>query len=120
MEEEKSTLLKFFEHIKGYAGTISDITRLTLIEKGTGIISGVAAYSIVGFFFLFFLFFGSFAMAYVIAGYLGRSVYIGFSIEAVFYFILSLVLWWMRKKWLQIPISNLLVKEIFKEKDNHE
>lgn len=118
MEEEKSKAEDLFDHTKEYVKTISDIAVLTVIDKATDIISELALDFILAVIFILFLLFGSFCLAYCCSEYMGKGIYFGFLLVTTGYFLIGIVFWIMRKAWIKEPMSDFLIKKVFKPKND--
>ena len=114
MEEEKTKAEDFFEHVKEYIKTVSELLNLKITEKVSNIISDIASLIIIGIFFLFFLLFSSLALAYYLSDYFAMDLFLGFLFVAIAYFIIGSLFWLKRKTWFKLPIGSLLIREIFK------
>jgi hypothetical protein len=62
--------------------------------------------------FLFFLFFASMGLAFILSSWIG-NMYSGFLIVAGIYLILGLVIWYSREKLIRIPIMNAIIRQLF-------
>ena len=105
---------ELLETIKDYAATRYDLTRLKLVDKSSQLLASLissVAIIIVMCFFLFFL-------SYAVAGYLSIAIgspFSGFLIVGGVYLILGLLLYYLRNRHLELPLSNHFVKEFLKE-----
>ena len=106
------------EHTKEYVNTRIRIVKLDVAEKTSGIVANLAAGAIVAVVFLLALIFGSIAGAYAFAEWIGKP-YAGFLIVAGIYFLLGIVVWKMRERFIRIPVMNAILRQLFKE-DDHE
>lgn len=115
--EEKNKLEKMFTDIKDYAETRIDIIALNTQDKASQVISSVASIAILGTLGLFILLFASVGAAWSLGEYL-NSPSIGFFSVAGFYFLLMLVLFVNREKWIKLPIINAILKKITFHENN--
>lgn len=117
MENIKPKFDLLVDHIKEYVNNRIEITRLIAIEKGTAGMSNAISWLVLAFLFLFFIVFISFTLAIVLSMLIGNG-YSGFLIVSLLYLTAGLILFWKKEKWIIEPISNLFIKNIFKDYNN--
>lgn len=105
-------------HLKEYVDNRADSVKLKIAEKSSAITATIIAAVIVGTVFFLFIVFGGVALAYALAGITGKMS-LGFLIVAVIYLLVALVVWAGRRKLLQVPILNALLKQLFKEDEKN-
>ncbi len=102
-----------FERAGEYLEMRSDLFKLKTADKTAEIVSSIVARLVIALFvsscFLMF----NIGLA-ILIGYSIGKVYYGFFIVAAFYAILITILYSLRHQWLEGPISNLIIKSIFK------
>jgi hypothetical protein len=104
LEEEKTKLEDLMHHLKDYMNTSFEIVKMKAVEKGVAI----AATYIIALLFL------NVALALYIGTKLNNSFY-GFLIVGGFYLLMAIILSAGKKSIIETPVSNALIKQIFKE-----
>lgn len=103
-----------FERAKDYIQTYIELKKLTLIQsvvKAVGGLVSALALAIVVFFFVVFL---SVALGCYLGEVLG-SMSSGFFIVTAFYLLLAIIVLLIRVNYIQNPVINALIKNIFKK-----
>jgi len=116
-EEEKSTVDRLIAHTEEYFKTRQELSKLVAAEKTSTISSAVISSLIIFMIFFFVIVFVSIALAYALAMYFGATVY-GFLTVAGLYLLAGIMLLTNKKKWIEIPFANLMIKNFFKDPDN--
>ena len=103
------------DKIEQYCKTSIELFRLKAIDKGTDVFASVAArFIILIVVTLFFLFF-TIGLALYLGDIMGK-MYFGFFAVSAFYIVIAIILFIIRKPYLEDTFNNYLVNEIFKEK----
>lgn len=109
--DENAKIRDVIKSFKEYYHTCFELWKLQAIDKsstlGAGIISSVLIGIVV---FLFVLFISLFAGLFL-SDYL-HNTFIGFGIVAAFYLLLGLILIICRKKIIESPIRNIIIRKI--------
>lgn len=113
MESKPTTVEELFEKLKDYADTRLKLFKLQGINKASGYFSSAITIVILSILFITVILCITVGLALVIGESLGEAYY-GFFIMAGIYLIIGLVLFAVRGKVLKSPISNKLIKELFK------
>lgn len=103
-----------FDRAKDYINTSIELKKLSVIQAVVKAVGGIAngiVLLIVGIFFLMFL---SIAVGLYL-GALLASMYLGFFIVTAFYLILVVLVILMGKNYIQNPITDILIRKIFKK-----
>jgi hypothetical protein len=119
IEEEKSRLEDLMGHFKAYISTSFDIVKLRLLEKGVKVASGIIASIAGAVMLLFAAVFLSVGIAWWLSDMLGNP-YFGFLIVGGFYLLMGIIVMAGKKSIIETPVSNALIKQIFKEDKDHE
>lgn len=110
---EKVKLEDLMEDLKNYAVTNYTILKLETAERtaviGSGMISSLVVLSVMMLFILFF----SLAAAFYLSALLGNT-YAGLLIVAGFYLLAGTILWFGRKKLLEHPLRERLIRKLFR------
>ena len=114
MEDSFAHVKKMATHIKEYVSTRIASVKLNAAEKSSKTIAGIISVAVVLLAFVFFIIFASIAAAYIFAKLTGE-MYWGFLIVAGIYLLIGLLLWLMREKMLRLPVTNAILRQLFKE-----
>ena len=118
MKNEETKVDQLIDHVEEYIKTRQELTKMVVAEKSSIIVSSLVSNLVIVFIFFFVFVFASIALAYGISEMMGQA-YAGFLAVAMLYFIIGLVLYANRGRWLKMPISNAVIKIFFK-KNGHE
>ncbi|MCD6018309.1 MAG: hypothetical protein K0S53_1430 [Bacteroidetes bacterium] len=114
--EEKATLIgSLFEKTEDYAKSSIDLLKLKALDKSTSAITSFASIFVILISTLFIIMMISVGAAIWISKLMDNS-YSGFFIVALFYAVLSVVLYVFRDEIIKTPISNRIITHIRKEK----
>lgn len=114
--EEKATLIgSLFEKTEDYAKSSIDLLKLKALDKSTSALSSLASIVIISLATLFIIMMVNMGVALWISKLMDNS-YSGFFIVALFYAVLSVVLYVFRDQIIKSPISNRIITHIRKEK----
>lgn len=117
MEEKGNKKVEeLIEKIKEYINTRIKLSKLTLIEKSVLIFAGLITDGFVAVFLILGFLFISLGLAFYLSELLGNS-YAGFFIMATIYFMVALVIYLTKDKYLEKPIVESMVKKIFKDEE---
>lgn len=116
LTEEKTQVEVLIDNLKDYLSTRMDLAFLMATEKGAVLVSNLVSNIILSVVFIFFILFGSFALAIVISENLNNT-YSGFLIVSGGYLLLGIIIFFFQKKTIKEPVSNLFVKQIFKDEN---
>lgn len=109
---------ELLDKIKDYLNTRIRLSKLTLIEKGVLLFANLLTNGVVIVFIILGFLFVSLAMGFYISDLLGNS-FGGFFIVSLFYFVLAVLIYSLKDKYIEKPIINGMIKKILKE-DNEE
>ena len=115
-EKEKDRILELFTNAQDYIKIKEALWKLTLIEKTSRASSVVLSFVLIGSVFLFFFVFISIALAYYLTEYYGKAS-IGFSLVALLFLCISVLLYIKRDAWLIRPVMNSMIRNLTHEKD---
>jgi uncharacterized membrane protein YbhN (UPF0104 family) len=122
MAEEFTKIESLLEQVKAYVNTRIDRFKLSLAEKTSSIIAMLAAGVVAILVFVFFLVFGGIAAALALGQWTGHN-WLGFLIMAVVYLLLAVFVWVGRRRLIQVPVMNAMIRNLFndeEEEDDHE
>lgn len=112
LQQEFNKAEELAMQLKGYVNTEIELAKLTVAEKLSKAFSNLIAVLFVGVIFLLFILFASLALAYLIGECL-NTVWAGFLIVALLYFLVGIIAWYAREKLLRIPIMNAIIRQLF-------
>ena len=106
-------------HVKEYVNNRITATKLAVADKSSKIAAKLIAIVIVALIFFLFMIFASTALAYALGKLTGKP-YWGFLIVAGIYFLLVVIIWKTKDRFLKIPILNAILRQIFTEYDEED
>jgi hypothetical protein len=110
-QQPKNALESLLESTNNYVETRVELAKLKGIKKSSDVFSTLASQLIlggVGFIFLMLL---NIAIGLWLGELLGKTYY-AFFLLAFTYFIIGLVLYISRDKWIKSPLTNAIIKKI--------
>ncbi len=114
--EERATLIgSLVEKTEDYAKTSIELLKLKALDKSTTALSSLASIVIILISSLFIISMVNIGVALWISMQMDNT-YSGFFIVALFYAVLSIVLYFFREQIVKTPISNRIITHIRKEK----
>ena len=112
---ENNKTEELVENVKKYINTNYELIKLEAIERLSVMISSVFSFLIIGLVLLLFIFFISLMAGFYLSDKCGNT-YTGFGIVGLFYFLLAIVLIKTKKKSIEHPVRDRIIKEIFNNK----
>ncbi len=112
MEKTFAKVEDLATNIKEYADSRIEAVKLNVAEKSATIMANIIAGIVVAMVFIFFMIFGSTAFAVGLGIWIGK-MWVGFIIVAFFYFLVGLLIWKTRVKFIQFPIMNAFITQLF-------
>lgn len=100
------------DDLKKYINTNYELVKLQAAERASVLGSGFISWAVIGFVVILFVFFLSLCAGFYLS-YVLHNVYAGFVIVAGFYLLVGLVLVVWRKKLLEGPLREKIVRLIF-------
>ena len=119
MEDPKSKIEDLVEHTKDYLNTSAELVELRTAQKMAMVVSASLSSLVVALFIFVFFLFGSVALAYYLAVVTGK-IYMGFLLVAGGYLLVGLFLWVGKEKLLSRPLLNMIIKQIFKDRNEEQ
>ncbi len=98
--------------LKQYVSTSAELLKLEAIEQGATISSKLISTLLIGLILLLFVVFASIGLSLFLADFF-ESYFIGFLIIAGVYLIIGLFLLAFRKRMIEFPFKNHVIKTIF-------
>jgi hypothetical protein len=109
--EGKNKVEIMLDNVKSYVETRFDIVVLNIQDRLSDVLSSVASILVLSILAVFVIFFLSVGAAWWIGQELNNSS-IGFFYVAAFYFVVAVIIFACRDKWIKLPIINSLLKKI--------
>lgn len=113
---EKSKLDIFTENIQKYVSTNIRLLKLETIEQVSVSGSFLISSLLISFVVVLFLIFASLSAGFFLSE-LFNNTYSGFACVAGFYFLTGLILFLSRKKLIERPIRDKIIREIFRDQN---
>lgn len=115
--DEKSKLEEITDNLKQYASTNIELVKLEVIEKASNIVPAALSATILSIIVYLGILFLSLGLSIYLC-VLSDSFYMGFVWVGILYLVIGLILIFLRKKVLNHPIRNALIKVVFKQKQD--
>ena len=119
MEKAFAKFEDLADTIKDYVNTRIDAVKLNAAEKSSAVIANLVAGLIVATVFLLFVVFSSIALAIGLGDWIGKA-WAGYLIVAGLHLIIGILIWKVRVKFIQLPVMNAFIKQLFSEKDEED
>jgi len=110
------------DHVREYVHVRVDEARLGAADRIAGVISSLIAVGMLAAILAIAFVFVFIGMAFLVS-YLLNDFILGFVVVGVFLVLLGFILWWSRRRLIRIPITNIILDELTKNKtenDSHE
>jgi hypothetical protein len=117
MENIATNLGKLYDKAEQYSRTSLELIKLNAIDKSSDVISSLAVVATLAFIVAIFTLFINLGLALLIGNALGDYA-MGFFIMSGFYVFVGIVLYVFRKNLIKVPIDNMVVGKLMKEKDD--
>lgn len=109
----------FVDHVKEYVHVRVDEARLGAVDRIAGGLSSLIAVGVLGgilaIAFVFVFIAGAFLVSYLLNDFI-----LGFLLVGVFLVLLGLCIWWARRRLIRIPITNIILEELLKNKTEND
>lgn len=110
MESQTGMIELLFDKAEAYSQTTIELTKLKVLETTTHVATSlISRLSVIIMLSIFVLVF-NIGIALLLGELLGKPYY-GFFIIAAFYLVLGIVLHFFLRKWIQKPVSELIIKQ---------
>ncbi|HEV8080364.1 MAG TPA: phage holin family protein [Chitinophagaceae bacterium] len=109
--ENQSSVESLIDRVKNYVETRIDLLRLKAIDKSSSVLSLIISLVVVGLIGFICFIFISIGLALLLGELLGKSYY-GFFVIALLYLIIGLVMYSMRDKIIEAPVTNSMIKKL--------
>jgi hypothetical protein len=112
-------LEEFVEKLKEYFNTRLKLGKLSLIEKAVLVFASLITDGFVVIFLILAFLFVSLGLGFYFSELFGNS-FAGFFIMAIIYFIIALIIYLTKDKYLEKPIIESMIKKVFKDEDEEK
>ena len=116
MKEQEAEEPGLVGKIKEYIGIRKDLAILLFADKISGVAGSLVSGSILIFLVLLIFFFGSLGLGFYLSEVLGNS-YGGFFLITGLYILIALIVLTIKKKHIEGPFANRIIKKILKERN---
>lgn len=116
MENIATNIGKLYDKAEQYSRTSLELIKLNAIDKSSDVISSLAVVATLAFIVAIFTLFINLGLALLIGNALGDYA-MGFFIVSGFYVFIGCILYIFRINLIKIPIDNIVVGKLMKEKD---
>lgn len=115
MENIATDIELLYKKAEKYSKTSFELLQLNTIDKTSDVISSLSVVISISIIVAMFTLFINIAISILIGNLLGNDA-LGFLIVSGFYFVLGIVFYIFRKTLIKIPIDNLIVSKLLKDK----
>jgi len=119
LQEEFRKAEELAIHIKEYIQTEIELIKLNFAEKLSKILSNFLAIIILIWVLLLSILFASISLAFFIGEKIGKMS-VGFFIVSLIYLLIAMVSWYLRERFIRIPILNGILRQLFDHKNTAE
>jgi len=119
LQEEFRKAEELAIHIKEYIQTEIELIKLNFAEKLSKILSNFLAIIILIWILLLSILFASISLAFFIGEKIGKMS-IGFFIVSLIYLLIAMVSWYLRERFIRIPILNGILRQLFDHENKAE
>ncbi len=121
MEDQELDTPKIVGKVKEYLEVRKELAILSAVEKGSQLFSNLLTDGLVVLFGVLGIFFGSLALCFYLSELIGNT-YSGFLIVTGFYFLLAIIIYAVKDKYMEKHIINAVIKKFFRDRngDTHE
>ena len=106
-------------NIKEYVNNRVNGIKLNVAEKTSAVIANLVAGLMAVFIFLLFIIFAGITLSFGLGKWIGE-IWIGFLIVTFIYLLLGFVIWKLRKRIIQLPVMNAMLKQLIKVDDEQD
>lgn len=115
MTDNATPIATLFERAEEYSKSTLELFKLNAIDKSADVISSLISRIAVLIMVALSILILNIGIALWVGKLLGESFY-GFFIIGAFYTVVAILLHFFRHQWIKYPISNSIIKQIFKQK----
>jgi hypothetical protein len=119
LQEEFRKAEELAIHIKEYIQTEIELIKLNFAEKLSKILSNFLAIIILIWVLLLSILFASISLAFFIGEKIGKMS-VGFFIVSLIYLLIAMVSWYLRERFIRIPILNGILRQLFDHENKAE
>ncbi len=117
MEDKELDVREIAGKVKDYLEVRKELAILSAVEKGSQLFSNLLTDGLVVLFGVLGIFFGSLALCFYLSEVMGNT-YSGFLIVTGFYFLLAIIIYAVKDKYMEKHIINAVIKKFFMNKSD--
>lgn len=117
MEDQELDVKKIITKVKEYAEVRKELAVLSAVEKGSQLVANFLTDGLVLIFLVLTVLFGSLALGFYLSDVIGNS-YAGFLIVTGIYFLLAVIVYMIKDKYLEKSIINAVIKRFFRDRND--
>jgi len=111
---DKANIEEVTKNLKTAVQTNIELLKLEVVERTSVIGSSLLIALLVGFFVFLFILFGSITAGFLLSNCFDDAA-IGFGLVSGFYLLITLLILIFRKRCIEIPMRNKIIRSIFKK-----
>lgn len=119
MEDQDLDTQEIIGKIKEYVEVRKELAVLTAVEKGSQLFANLLTDGLVVLFSVLAILFGSLAMGFYLSELIGNS-YSGFLIVTGVYFLVAIIIYLFKDKYMEKHIVNGVIKKFFKDREEQK
>jgi uncharacterized membrane protein YkvI len=116
MKDENQNVESILDQLKEYVNTRVNLAMMVAADKGSQLFANLVTDGFVLICLILAFLFGSLALGFYLSELIGNT-YGGFAIIALFYFIIALIVYLIKDRFLEKPIINAVIRKMFKERN---
>ncbi|MHB1176784.1 MAG: phage holin family protein [Daejeonella sp.] len=116
MEDQELDARKIAGKVKEYVEVRKELAILSAVEKGSQLFANLITDGLVLLFGILAILFGSLALGFYLSELLGNT-FSGFFIVTGFYFLLAIVIYAVKDKYMEKHIINAVIKKFFMDRN---
>ena len=115
MERTATSIEDLFEKLENYSKTTAELVQLKVISKSADVLSSVTALIAVGMVVALFTLFLNIGVGLYFGKLLG-DYYLGFFVVAGLYFLLGLIIYFLKDTYIKQKINDLVISKLLQHK----
>ena len=115
MEDQELDAQEVISKVKEYVEVRKELAVLSAVEKGSQLFANLLTDGLVVLFGVLSILFGSLALGFYLSELIGNS-YSGFLIVTGFYFLVAIIIYSLKDKYMEKHIVNGIIKKFFKDR----
>lgn len=116
MEDKELNAQEVISKVKEYVEVRKELAMLSAVEKGSQLFANLLTDGLVLLFGILTILFGSLALGFYLSELIGNS-YSGFLIVTGIYFLVAILIYALKDKYMEKHIINGVIKKFFKDRN---